>query len=386
MTAHLVHGMGQEEVPATWPPLDDTEVRRLLARYREALGPGDPGRATVAWRSPRPWSAAALVDVPGRFGALRLFVKRHPPGLRTPADLAVEHGLAALVRAGGIVVPEVLRDDTGATAVAAAAGVYEVQSAAPGLDLYREVPSWQPYACPLHARTAGRALARFHRAAATFPAPARPAGPLVVSTAVVASGDPCGALGNLFEERPALAAAVDPATVQRDFVRWHLPAVERVQPLLARCGDGWGHGDWHPSNLTWTASGAAARVAAVLDLGLANRTAAVHDLAVAIERAGVDWLAPAGRVRADLPAVTALLRGYGDERPLTDAERAALPDAVRVAHVEYALSEVEYFAACARSPGDVTLAYRDYFVGHGEWFASPAGGDLLDAVRRAVSA
>jgi Ser/Thr protein kinase RdoA (MazF antagonist) len=266
--------------------------------------------------------------------------------------------------------------------------VYEVHTLALGRDRYRDVPSWSPYAEPSHAEAAGRALAAFHRAAARFTAPARAPGPLVVSTAVVASTDPRAALERLMDTRPTLVSAVDRTTVRRDFDRWHRAAVERVAPLLAAAGDQWGHGDWHPSNLTWSPPGRPPRVVAVLDLGLANRTSAVHDLAVAIERAGVDWLGvgPARRVRADLAGVAALLRGYGAERALTDVERAALPDAVRVAHLEYALSEVEYFAGAARSPAEAAAAYTDYFVGHARWFAAPAGAELLDAVRRAVTA
>lgn len=385
MSVHLVHGMGREEVPATWAPLTDAEVRRVLGRYRAALAPADPARATVVWRSPRPMSAAGVVAA-GSDGGVRCFVKRHARSVRTPDDLVVEHELAAVVRAGGVAVPEVLRTDDGVTTVADATAVYEVHAVAPGLDLYRDVPSWSPYADPSHAEAAGRALARFHRAAAAFPAAPRPPGPLVVSTAVVAAPDPRAALDRLLAARPALAAAVEPARVRRDFGRWFLPVVDRVGPLLAACGGQWAHGDWHPSNVTWTAPGPGAGVVAVLDLGLANRTAAVHDLATAVERAGVDWLAtgPDG-VRADRRGVAALLRGYLEERPLSGAERAALPDAVRIAHLEYALSEVEYFAAGAGSPAEAAAAYADYFVGHAEWFASPAGAELLDVVRRSVT-
>ncbi len=84
-----------------------------------------------------------------------------------------------------------------------------------------------------------------------------------------------------------------------------------------------------------------------MDLGLANRTFAAHDLAVAIERSAVAWLdlADTGRADADIPAVDALLDGYDAVRPLTQAELEALPRLLPVIHVEYALSEVEYFAS-----------------------------------------
>ncbi|MGH9086505.1 MAG: phosphotransferase [Acidimicrobiales bacterium] len=332
-------------------------------------------------------SAAAVVDVTARGGRCRsVFMKRQHRAVRSTGDLAVEHALAVTLRAGGVPVPPILTNDDGTTVVVEGRWRYEVHGVAAGIDLYRDVPSWHPYACPAHAEAAGRALARFHRAAAKFAAPARPPGPLVVSTAVVAAPDPLAALDRFLTARPALAAAVDRQTVRRDFTRWHLPAIERLAPLLAACGSQWGHGDWHPSNLTWTAAGTTGEVAAVLDLGLANRTAAVHDLAVAVERAVVDWLAVGGTgvVRADFAALDALLAGYCDERRLVDAERAAMPDAVRVAHVEYALSEVEYFAAVVGAPDYARLAYDNYFVGHGEWFATAAGDELLVRLCRAM--
>ncbi|HET9123990.1 MAG TPA: phosphotransferase, partial [Solirubrobacteraceae bacterium] len=82
----------------------------------------------------------------------------------------------------------------------------------------------------------------------------------------------------------------------------------------------WTHGDWHPSNLTWSQAG---EPVAVLDLGLANRTTPARDVAIAIERSCVSRLAPAPR--ADLDAVGALLEGHTRVRALAPAERAAPP-------------------------------------------------------------
>ena len=65
--------------------------------------------------------------------------------------------------------------------------------------------------------------------------------------------------------------------------------------------------------------------------------------------------ARAGGGGAAPPAVTALLRGYGDERPLTDAERAALPDAVRVARAVKDITD-RMAAAVAGTPSPAALA------------------------------
>jgi Ser/Thr protein kinase RdoA (MazF antagonist) len=124
-------------------------------------------------------------------------------------------------------------------------------------------------------------------------------------------------------------------------------------------------------------------VAGILDFGLANRTFAAHDLAVAIERSTVTWLdlAESGQARADLEAVDALLDGYESVRPLGPAEAAALAGALPVAHVEFALSELEYFAGVTGSAANADLAYDGYLIGHARWFAGP-GGALLGHLRR----
>jgi len=152
---------------------------------------------------------------------------------------------------------------------------------------------------------------------------------------------------------------------------------------LRRVDAQWGHGDWHPSNLTWTSAGARAHVAGVFDLALANRTSAVHDLAVALERSVVDWLDldhdEVGRV--DLVMLDALLDGCQLVRALSPVERCALADALRVIHVAFALSEVEYFAEVVRSPGNTDLAYDGYLIGHARWFSEGPGEELLAHLR-----
>jgi hypothetical protein len=53
-----------------------------------------------------------------------------------------------------------------------------------------------------------------------------------------------------------------------------------------------------------------------------------------------------------------------------------------VVHVEYALTEVEYFAGIVASPANADLAYDAYLLGHARWFAGPDGTVLLDHLRR----
>ncbi|MGC8626856.1 MAG: phosphotransferase enzyme family protein [Acidimicrobiales bacterium] len=362
----LVHGLGRELVLPDWPPLTDEEVQAVLAQQ---FGP-DARSARVLWRSPRPLSAAGLVEVQQR----AVFVKRHHARARSVAQLAVEHALSSHLREREVAVPAVL-----GPALELGGYVYELHSQATGLDLYREDTSWSPFRSLGHARTAGAALARFHRAAEDFPLPERPFGPLMGSAAIVRSPRPLGALAALVEQRPTLASALRPYDWQQDFARHIAPAAELAAAALAPLRPNWAHCDWHPTNLTWASDRPDADVAEVIDLGLANLTFAVHDLATAIERSAISWLdlAEIGSATADLDALDALLDGYETLRPLSPGEASALALVLPVVHVEYALSEVEYYADIVGSRANADLAYHAYLLGHARWFEGPEGLALL---------
>jgi Ser/Thr protein kinase RdoA (MazF antagonist) len=262
--------------------------------------------------------------------------------------------------------------------------VYEVHEVAPGIDLYRDAMSWTPFASTGHARAAGAALARLHRAAAGFGWPARPPAVLMNSCDVITAADPLTEVAAISRRRPGLGRYLAGRDWRRDLARDLVPAVRRAGPLLGALERRWGHGDWHPSNLTWDAAGPGAEVTAVFDFGLANRTFAVHDLALALERSTIAWLdlAESGEAGVDIDAVDALLDGYQELRPLGPAEAAALPELLPVVHAEYALSEIEYFADVVAAPGLADLAYDTYLIGHTRWFADPDGAALLDHLRR----
>ncbi len=123
-------------------------------------------------------------------------------------------------------------------------------------------------------------------------------------------------------------------------------------------------------------------VSTVFDFGLADRAFAVHDLAVAIVRNAVEWV-ELDRKGADAvheDAALALVEGYTQIRKLTDAERAVLPDLLPLCHVDYSLSEIDYFHSVTASAGNTELAYR-YLVDHTAWFAGPLGKRFLDRLR-----
>jgi Ser/Thr protein kinase RdoA (MazF antagonist) len=408
-----VHGMGKDLVAPDWPPLTDDEVGVVLAAY-PACGGGHPGgQPVVTWRSPRPMSAAGLVRCDAREGrpGRCVFVKRHHAAVRSTGQLITEHALATYLRLRGVPVPSVLRDTDGATVAARGDFRYEVHEVADGVDLYRDAVSWSPFTSLGHAWAAGAALARLHGAAAAFPLPERLSAPLLSSCAIVIAADPgadpaadpgpgqarpgrpsdpvglsgpAGGVARFAADLPALAAYLSARDWRTDVDQYLRAPIERAAPLLAALPRQWGHGDWHPSNLTWTGPGPDAVVAGVLDLSLANRTLAVHDLATALERATVSWLDldETGHAAADLDAVDALLDGYESIRPLSGLEAVALAAVLPVVHVEYALTEVEYFAGIVGSPANADLAYDAYLLGHARWFAGPEGAAMLDRVRR----
>ena len=135
------------------------------------------------------------------------------------------------------------------------------------------------------------------------------------------------------------------------------------------------HGDFHASNLFWGGDG----VSAVLDFGLCNRASAVFDLATAIERNAVAWLRPCAE-RALPEIARAILRGYDDARPRGADERAALRHVLPIVHVDFALSELAYFAGVTRCAANAEAAYTDFLLGHARWFASGEGSEFLQAI------
>ncbi len=347
----------------------------MLARY------GRDGSVTVRWRSPRPMSAAALAGCDGA----EVFVKRHHTLVRTAAQLGAEHALAGHLRALGIPVPAVLRLPDGGTTVRSGDYVYEVHAPAGGIDLYRDVPSWEPFrargarpgggsrAGPVppgqrELRPAGQAprgaheLLRGHHGAG--PAcrggppgrpPARP-GPLPGRTAV--AGRPRQIPPA--RDRPARAAA------------------PRPRPALGARG--------------------LASVQPHLDRAVPGCRCRRRDR----PRAGQPHLRgarPGGRDRAQRRVLARPRRHRGGRtrtsRPWTPCWTVTrrsgrspgpslrrCPGCSRSSHLEYALSEVEYFASVVRSPQNADLAYDGYLIGHARWFAGREGSALLSHLRQ----
>jgi Ser/Thr protein kinase RdoA (MazF antagonist) len=370
---HFAHGLAGDNTAPDWPPLTAYEVATLLRNY-PALGPA----IRIDWHSPRPLSAACLVAT----SRATVFLKRHHRNVRSVTTLGEEHRFIAHLRDNGVPIPAVLSDARGQTAVALGDWTYEVHERAAGIDLYREAISWSPLPNTSHARSAGRQLAVLHHAAEGYDAVQRDTHILVARSELITSADPIATLQRQLAARPGLADYLqgrDWRTELADALApWHAAAQPRLtlQPRL------WTHGDWHVSNLCWSDASDNARITATLDFGLAAANFALFDLATAIERNAIAWLALDTGLDAAHPDIArALIEGYRQQRPLDAADIHLLADLLPLVHVDFALSEVEYFHAITRSHANADVAWDTFLRGHAAWFGTAPGQALLQVIR-----
>jgi Ser/Thr protein kinase RdoA (MazF antagonist) len=363
--------MAGNREPAQWPALRPAEVSELLASYPAT---GAPQRIT--WHSPRPLSAGCLVQCANA----SVFVKRHHRSVRTVATLEEEHRFIEHLRRAGMPIPAVLHDTAGRSAHGIGDWVYEVHACAAGVDIYRETISWVPLANAHHALTAGAMLARLHTAATGYQAPQRDTHILVARSELLCAADPIAALQAQLPQRPQLARYLQQRDWQAELAAVLAPWHGAVQPRLAQQPRWWTHGDWHVSNLCWSSADDDARITAVIDFGLAAATFTLFDLATAIERNAIGWL-HLGRSMAAVHAdiACALIAGYRQRRALDAAAVHLLADLLPLVHLDFALSEVEYFNALA-DPYKPDVAYTTFLRGHAAWFTTAPGRALLQAI------
>jgi Ser/Thr protein kinase RdoA (MazF antagonist) len=376
-TVAHTHGLDGTLVAPDWPPLTASEVQRVLHQYA-----GLSGSIRLLSVSPRPFSAASVVQA----GNQRIFVKRHARAIRNAEALREEHSFMAHLYAHGANVPRVLVNKHNETAIELNEWTYEVHELPTGIDLYEEAISWTPFLHASHAHSAGRALAQLHRAAAGYNAPPRTGRPLVAGFSIFSSQHPAGALHTYLASRPALSAYLNRTSWLDETIELLQPFHAELLPLLPTLPPLWTHNDLHPSNLFWSDATPSASATAIIDFGLSDRTTAVHDLAHAIERSIVEWLALAqhsekpAQVPVHFDHLATLLSGYESIRPLTNAERAALAPMLALCHVEFALSEADYFLTTLHSEEKNQIACEGYMLGHAHWWRG-AGKQLLDTIR-----
>lgn len=375
-TPHRVQGLNNDEVAADWPAISAPEVAWLAGRFPQLRGAG-----TLRWHSPRPMSAAAIVECANG----EIFIKRHHRRVRSVATLGEEHRFITHLAQAGVPVVTLLRDTTGASAVEHDNWTYELHALGDGQDLYRDAPSWTPLTDLDQAREAGRMLARVHQASEGFAATQRDTHILVARDDLIRTADPLAMLERGFAARPALHDYLSQRPwreeLQQDVLPWHTGLAERLQaePRL------WAHNDWHVSNLLWRRESDTMKIATVLDFGLASPTSALFDLATAIERNAIAWLElERGMAAVHVDTALALLDGYRQVRPLPTAQVHLLADLLPLVHLDFALSEVEYFHGITGSTANADIAYYDFLLGHARWFAGADGRTLLAALHAAA--
>jgi Ser/Thr protein kinase RdoA (MazF antagonist) len=366
-----VHGLAGDWVEPDWPLLALSEVDGLLQHFPDA-----GGADRVLTYSPRPFSAASVVETPQG----NVFVKRHHESVRGCEELLEEHRFMRYLRGHGGHVPAVLADENGETAIREGMWTYELHSLAEGLDLYEQALSWTPFYSTEQARSAGRALAQLHLAAEGYDASPRKTRRLVTSFSIFAALEPWPVLEQYVAERPVLAEYLAKRDWRTQTEATLLPYHAGLRRWLGELRQLWTHNDLHASNLLWSSEGAEAVAVSVIDFGLSDRTNVVHDIATAIERNGVGWLAPEDDFDSvvHLEQIDAILEGYEQVRQLTDAEARAVPAMLPLVHAEFALSEAEYFLSVLKSEEKASLAWDGYFLGHAAWYRSDAGKRLLD--------
>ena len=373
-----VHGLDGTMVVPDWPALTLAELRDLFEPFADLGVPID-----IVFTSPRPLSAAAVINTArGSF-----FVKRHARVVRDREGLLEEHRFMSHLHAHGARIPRVLADRSGNSAIEIGNSTYEVHEIAQGIDIYADAISWTPFFCAAHARQAGRTLAQLHLAARGFEAPRRHVQPLVASFTIFNKVHAAAEMRRYLAARATLAGHAGVQRCAEAALEVLAPYQAELLPLLSHLHPLWTHNDLHASNLLWSAAGEDAHATALIDFGLADQTNAAHDLANAIERNIVEWLALAqdpgqpDDVRVHFDHLQALLNGYESVRPLSDEEAAALAPMTALCHVEFALSEADYFLGALNSEENARRAYDGYLVGHARWFRSVSGVGLLDVIR-----
>lgn len=371
MTVPYTHGMGTARKEADWPDIKDTELEVVLHHFPRA-----GTLQAILWRSPRPFSAAAII----RTDHGMLFVKRHGLALRTPRNLEEEHALIRHLKQEGIPVASLLETANGKTMVLHNGWTYEVHDIAVGLDLYQDRTSWTPFFNTGHAYAAGAMLARVHKALKHYNASPRSTRLLVSDDRLIRQPDPLQALDADLHFRPGLASFLHERNWKHD-IQTHLivPYHTNAHAILHAVPRLWTHGDWHASNLLWSAPGSNGAVSSVLDFGLASKSSALFDLATAIERNLISWLDMENGVTptANLDQLEALLAGYSSITPLSTTDIKALAGILPIVHTDFALSEIDYFFGLLNDRQNATLAYDTYLLGHADWFATQQGQRLI---------
>lgn len=206
---------------------------------------------------------------------------------------------------------------------------------------------------PAHAHTFGAALAELHRAGLELPASWR--------RGSIYDHD------HLVTRYGRFARIDDPVLAHAKHVLADELAIARAAaPIRRAATHGIIHGDLFRDNVLWDGD----RITAILDFEQASGGSLAYDVAVCIN----DWCWT-GEPRIDL--AHALIAGYQSVRPLTAADRDALPIEIRAAATRFTITRItDVYLARVSNPDKDFRA----FLARVEAWRGPALGQLTSTL------
>lgn len=383
----LGHGMGTTLEDKDWAHISLVELTTLQRFYFSLKGD-----INIVWRSPRPFSSAAIIDVVPEnelnpYTTASYFIKRSHRSFRTAKDILQEHAVIQHLASKAIPVSVLMSSDEGKTALEIGDWTYEVHKKAQGFDLYAEQQSWTAFFYPEHAAKAGGLLAKLHVAMLNFSEQHnRSAHYLVSNQKLLQSENIVDAIQSRIETSPELSQYFQNKVFDQAFLDRITSSHQQIKKTLQQATPIWTHNDLHASNLLWSEQSASAEISTVFDFGLADRNSAVYDLAIAIERNFIDWLSleNATEIAIDEAGLTAFLKAYFSEIHVQE-DFSVLPELLKIVHLDFAFSELEYFVGITKNEKHADAAYYDWMIGHIDWFYGQQGQQFIQTLKRLIA-
>ncbi|MEZ7922261.1 MAG: phosphotransferase [Acinetobacter towneri] len=385
ITHDLGHGMGNDWEYKDWAHLTVSELHNLQPYY-----PCLQGGIQILWCSPRPFSSAAVIEVTqdavstDKIGSRSYFIKRSHRSFRNAQDILQEHAFLRHLASKNIPVATLIASNCGLTALEMGDWTYEVYEKAAGFDLYVDQQSWTPFFYTEHAAKVGSLLAKLHVAMQDFPElHGRSVRYLVSNQQLLESENIVTAIQQRIQNSPELSRYFAAKNLDTVFLERVSQTHHKIKHVLQQVTKIWTHNDLHASNLFWSTQSADANITAVIDFGLSDRNSALYDLAVTIERNFIDWLALEHtlQINIDEAGLSAFLQAYFAEiHPQQDF--SILPGLLKIVHLDFAFSELEYFVGITQNLKHADAAYYDWIVGHVNWFFTEQGQQFTQTFTR----
>jgi Ser/Thr protein kinase RdoA (MazF antagonist) len=385
ITPNLGHGMGSDWENKDWLHITVPELHRLQSYY-----PCLQGSVKILWCSPRPFSSAVLIEVvqalasTGQTNLHPYFIKRSHRSFRRAQDILQEHAVLQHLASKNIPVATLITSNCGQTALEVGDWTYEVYEKAAGFDLYVDQQSWTPFFYTEHAAKVGSLLAKLHTAMQDFPElHGRSTRYLVSNQQLLESENIVTAIQQRIDNSPELSRYFADKNLDAVFLERIFQTHRKIKHVLQQVTKIWTHNDLHASNLFWSTQSADANITAVIDFGLSDRNSALYDLAITIERNFIDWLAleHTSQINVDEAGLSAFLQAYCAEiHPQQDF--SILPELLKIVHLDFAFSELEYFVGITQNLKHADAAYYDWIVGHVNWFFTEQGQQFTQTFTR----